>query len=78
MKRGKRLLILLAIVAAFGVGAYLLNLNTQQQEAAKTATTEEEKTTLLNAAEDDATKLSFTHVVTVILQRGQHPVRQIP
>ena len=61
MKRGKRLLILLAIVAAFGVGAYLLNLNTQQQEAAKTATTEEEKTTLLNAAEDDATKLSFTH-----------------
>ena len=61
MKRGKRLLILLAIVAVFGVGAYLLNLNAKQQEAAKTASTEAAKTTLINATEDNAAKLSFTH-----------------
>ena len=61
MKRGKRLLILLAIVAVFGVGAYLLNLNAKQQEAAKTASTEAAKTTLINATEDQAEKLSFTH-----------------
>ncbi len=61
MKRGKRLLILLVIVAVFGVGAYLLNLNAKQQEAAKTASTEAAKTTLINATEDQAEKLSFTH-----------------
>jgi len=61
MKKGKRLLILLAIVVAFGAGAYLLNLNTQRQEAAKEAEEETEKTVLFSAAEDDVTKIDFTH-----------------
>ncbi|HPS82295.1 MAG TPA: DUF4340 domain-containing protein, partial [Candidatus Limiplasma sp.] len=61
MKKGKRLLLLLAVVAVFGVGAYLLNLSTQQQEAAKEAAKESAKTTLLSANADDVTGLSYTN-----------------
>ena len=61
MKKGKRLLILLAVVVLFGVGAYLLNLNTKQQEAAKDAAKESAKTVLVNASADTAAKLAFTH-----------------
>lgn len=61
MKKGKRLLILIAVVAVFGVGAYLLNLSAKEQEAAKEAATESAKVTLLTTSADDVTGLTFTH-----------------
>lgn len=61
MKKGKRLLILLAVVAVFGVGAYLLNLNTQKQEAAQEAEDNTEKTVLFTSTADDTAKLAYTY-----------------
>ena len=74
MKKGKRLLILLAVVAVFGVGAYLLNLSAKEQEAAKEAATESAKTVLLNSSAEDTTGLAFTHgnqTVTLAKQDGK-------
>ncbi|MDD3212865.1 MAG: DUF4340 domain-containing protein, partial [Eubacteriales bacterium] len=61
MKKGKRLLILLAVVVVFGAGAYLLNLNTQRQEAAKNSEEEAAKTVLLTTDEDNVNKIEFTN-----------------
>lgn len=74
MRKGKRLLILLVVVAVFGVGAYLLNLSAKKQEAAKEAATESAKTVLLNSNAEDATDLTFTHgdqTVTLAKQDGK-------
>ena len=55
MKKGKRLLILLAAVVLFGIGAWLLNQNTQKQEAAKNAAKQSAVTVLLTAPADSIT-----------------------
>lgn len=60
MKKGKRLLVLVAVAAVFGVGAYLLNLNAKQQEAAKEAAKEEAKTVLMTTPADTLAQLSYT------------------
>lgn len=60
MKKGKRLLVLLAVAVAFGVGAYALNASLKQQEAAKEAAQETPKTVLITVAADSAAKLSYT------------------
>lgn len=60
MKKGKRLLVLVAVAAVFSVGAYLLNLNAKQQEAAKEAAKEEAKTVLMTAPADTLAQLSYT------------------
>ncbi len=70
MKKGKRLLVLLAVAVAFGVGAYALNASLKQQEAAKEAVQETPKTVLVTIAADSAAKLSYTlHGETVDLAK---------
>ncbi|NCB36396.1 MAG: hypothetical protein EOM58_10180, partial [Clostridia bacterium] len=61
MKKGKRLVILLAAVAVFGVGAYLLNLSAKQKEAAEDAASQTEQPTLISTTADEAGGLEFTH-----------------
>lgn len=61
MKKGKRLLILLAAVAVFGVGAYLLNLSAKQKEAAEDTASTVEQPTLISTSADTASGLEFSH-----------------
>ena len=60
MKKGKRLLVLVAVAAVFGVGAYLLNLNAKQQEAAEEAAKEGAKTVLMTTPADTLAQLSYS------------------
>ena len=60
MKKGKRLLVLLIVLAVFCAGAVGLNLYTRGQEEKQAAEEPAEATVLLTTAAEDVTALSYT------------------
>jgi hypothetical protein len=61
MKKGKRLLLLTAVIAVFIAGALVLKSMNEKREAADKAATTEEKPVVLTAPKDSLTEISYTN-----------------